>query len=77
MTSTAGTMKRSLRLKDVTSLMSSSDREKSNTCKFCWILEGVTLFGIHTVPLCTCHLPKGPQEVVVEKVASGLKLFFT
>ena len=56
LTSTAGTMKRSLRLKDSIRFMSSSDREKSNPCKFCWILEGVTLLGIHTTPLWMCHL---------------------
>lgn len=59
LTSTVGMMKRSLQLKDEISLMSSSEREKSNTWRFCWILEGVTLFGTHTTPLCTCHLPKG------------------
>lgn len=63
LTATAGTMKRSLRLNDSISSMSSADKEKSNTCRFCWILEGVTLLGIHTTPLCTCHLPQTQQEV--------------
>lgn len=63
LTSTVGMMKRSLRLKDEISLTSSSDREKSNTWRFCWILEGVTLFGTHTTPLCTCHLPKGVKAL--------------
>lgn len=69
-TSTAGTMKRSLRLKDSISFMSSSEREKSNTCKFCWILEGVTLLGMHTTPLCTCHLPEEHQKAAVKEVRS-------
>lgn len=56
-------MKRSLQLKDSISFMSSSDREKSNTCRFCWILEGVTLLGMHTTPLCTCHLPRRHQRL--------------
>lgn len=53
-----GMMKRSLRSKDEISFASSSDRVKSNTCRFSWILEGVTLFGMHATPLCTCHLPE-------------------
>lgn len=61
LTSTVGMMKRSFRLKDKISLTSSPDREKSNTWRFSWILEGVTLLGTHTTPLCTCHLPKGIQ----------------
>lgn len=69
LTTTAGTMKRSLRLRDSISFKSLSDREKSNTCRFCWILEGVTLLGMHTTPLCTCHLRKRKKTFHAESAA--------
>lgn len=50
--------------------MSSGDKEKSNTLKFSWILEAVTLLGIHTTPLWMFHLQ---SQMIVTLPTSNIR----